>query len=212
VGRQCTKLFGPDWWEIGGRSVGKSGGEYPPYPLVDFPPPTSRAGLRIGGTLRVPLDAAPARQAKGGYQPVVCVHTFHFALTARARLGLPRRLRPSRGTLPGPSRSRTSINPLRGMNSPSRRATALSRSRQSTPHSAARICASSRSCFRASLGARRRSLRQSLAVAFATSQERANSELGAPSNSARATRSIRPASNGWCIAASIAVDWPPYPR
>jgi hypothetical protein len=48
-------------------------------------------------------------------------------------------------------------------------------------HSAARICASLRSCFRTGLGARRRSLRQSLAVAFATPQERANSELGAPS-------------------------------
>jgi hypothetical protein len=124
-------------------------------------------------------------------------------------LGLPRRLRASRGSDPSPSRSRISINPLRGMNSPSRRAIALSRSRQISQHSAARICASSRSCFRTGFGARRRSLRQSLAVAFATRipHERANKEVGAPAKRARAARSIRPASNGWCIAVSKQWMW-----
>ena len=60
MARRCTKSSGSSRWEIGG----KSGGEYPPYPLMRFPTTASRAGLRIGGPSRVPLDATPARQAK----------------------------------------------------------------------------------------------------------------------------------------------------
>lgn len=58
------------------------------------------------------------------------IHLFSF--------GRPHRLRPSRGTLPGPSRWRTSIKPLRRGRSPSRRAISMPNSRQSALHSAAR--------------------------------------------------------------------------
>jgi hypothetical protein len=115
-------------------------------------------------------------------------------------------LRPSRGTVPGPSRSRTSIQPrgCRG-GSPSRRAISRSRSRQSELHSAARACSLARSCLRTGSGARRCPWRHDRAVAFATnvSQERASKALGAPSNSARAARSNRRASPRWGMAASL---------
>jgi hypothetical protein len=118
-------------------------------------------------------------------------------------LGRPRRFRPSRGTLPGPSRSRISINPRRRMHSPSRRATSMSRSRISSLSPTQASCANRRSFLRTGTGARPRR-RQERAVDFATntSHSRANSALGAPLNSARVARFIRSASSGRCITAS----------
>jgi len=72
-----------------------------------------------------------------------------------ARRGLPSRLRASRGTLPGPSRSRISMKPRRRGGSPSRRAISIPSCRQMLLHRAACAWSIWRSCLRTDSGARR---------------------------------------------------------
>jgi len=111
-----------------------------------------------------------------------------------ARRGLPSRLRASRGTLPGPSRSRISMKPRRRGGSPSRRAISIPSCRQMLLHRAACAWSIWRSCLRTDSGARRCPWRHDRAVAFGTPQARANNALGAPANNASAMPRISRAS------------------
>ena len=101
----------------------------------------------------------------------VIYYQRRYSFAQSAFRGRPRRLRASRGLVPGPSRSRISINPrprrFEG-GSPSRRAISRSKARQRSLHMAARTCSNCLSRLRACSGGRLCPWRHERTVALAT--------------------------------------------